>query len=167
MRTRSAPEDGGGVRWDVEAIRSRLISTRDLPTSARMLVLSPDAAALIAIRRTKPGHSPYYVLPGGGLEDEDHDPLSGALRELEEETGLRRHDIEMLSAQVIVEDDQWIHLARARHRLDLHLGGPESELDADAHGTYEPIWLEAADPETAGLFPLWLRDIPPRGSGRR
>lgn len=129
------------------------------PARARMLVLSPDDSAIAAILRTRPGREPYAVLPGGGLEPEDADPLSGALRELTEETGLTGDDVDLLTSSVVVEGEQWIFLARARRGPALRLGGPETARDTEVHGTYEPVWLRPRIAlETLGgrVHPDWI-----------
>ncbi|WP_227488345.1 NUDIX domain-containing protein [Brachybacterium subflavum] len=129
------------------------------PARARMLVLSPDDSAIAAILRTRPGREPCAVLPGGGLEPEDADPLSGALRELIEETGLTGDDVDLLTSSVVVEGEQWIFLARARRTPALHLGGPETARDTEVHGTYEPVWLRPRIAlETLGgrVHPDWI-----------
>lgn len=146
--------------WDLDvAIRRAAMSPEPAPARARMLVLSPDDSAIVAILRTRPGREPYAVLPGGGLESVDADPLAGALRELTEETGLQGEDLDLMTSSVIVEDEQWIFLARARRRLPLRLGWPETGRDAGTHGTYEPVWLrpgDALEQLRGGVHPDWI-----------
>jgi 8-oxo-dGTP pyrophosphatase MutT (NUDIX family) len=170
MDSATGPESGRAPQpliWDVDvALRRARTHGSDPaltppPERARMLVLAPDDSALLAILRTRPGRDPYAVLPGGGLEPEDLVPLAGALRELEEETGLLEHDIDLLTSSVFVEREQWIHLARARRRPALHLSGPETQR-SPARGTYEPIWLSAADAREnlpRSLHPAWLHEM--------
>ncbi|MCL2554297.1 MAG: NUDIX hydrolase [Actinomycetia bacterium] len=53
--------------------------------TARGIVLDGDH--LILIKRTKPGLAPYWVTPGGGVEEEDADVLTALHREIDEELG--------------------------------------------------------------------------------
>lgn len=53
--------------------------------TARAIVLDDDQ--LILIKRTKPGLAPYWLTPGGGIEDEDAGILAALHREIDEELG--------------------------------------------------------------------------------
>ncbi|UEJ81476.1 NUDIX domain-containing protein [Brachybacterium halotolerans subsp. kimchii] len=161
---REAGGDGrhgaGRLCWDVDvAIRRAAEPPALAPSRARMLVLSPDVSAIVMVLRTRPGRDPYGVLPGGGLEPDDADPLAGALRELTEETGLGGADVELVTSKVVVEGEQWIFLGRAHRRLPLRLGWPETDRDAEVHGTYEPVWLSprvALEQLRGGVHPRWI-----------
>jgi len=52
----------------------------------RAIILT-DSCKLLFIRREKPNKPPYWVAPGGGVEDKDADLLSCLHRELFEELG--------------------------------------------------------------------------------
>lgn len=84
---------------DAVATRSRTLAhlaahgdlalTRDIPEhlTASALVLDPSLTrALLCFHRK----GQFWVQPGGHLDPEDADPRAGALRELAEETGVRR-----------------------------------------------------------------------------
>jgi ADP-ribose pyrophosphatase YjhB (NUDIX family) len=49
----------------------------------RCLLITPDGD-LLTIQRIRPGQHPYWVLPGGGVEDGE-DPETALARELREE----------------------------------------------------------------------------------
>jgi len=78
----------------------------------RALLITPDGG-LMTIRRVRPGQDPYWVLPGGGVENGEG--LEAALeRELREEVAA---DAEIHSLIYILEhggDRQYFYLARAR-----------------------------------------------------
>src|SRR5215470_12643322 len=59
--------------------------------TARAILLDGDD--LVLIKRTKPGVDPYWVTPGGGVEETD-DTVVGALhREVDEELGAKVSDV--------------------------------------------------------------------------
>jgi ADP-ribose pyrophosphatase YjhB (NUDIX family) len=53
--------------------------------TARAIILDGDR--LVLIKRTKPGLAPYWVTPGGGVEEYDPDILGALRREIDEEIG--------------------------------------------------------------------------------
>lgn len=62
--------------------------------SARALVLTKEGKILL-IKRIKEGVDPYYVTPGGGIE-ENETSIDAVKRELKEETGSLVSDISFL-----------------------------------------------------------------------
>lgn len=59
--------------------------------SARALILTKENKILL-LKRSKKGLKPYYVTPGGGIE-ENESSLQALIRELKEETGSSVTDI--------------------------------------------------------------------------
>jgi ADP-ribose pyrophosphatase YjhB (NUDIX family) len=53
--------------------------------TARAIILDGDR--LVLIKRTKPGLAPYWITPGGGVEEDDPDILGALRREIDEEIG--------------------------------------------------------------------------------
>jgi 8-oxo-dGTP pyrophosphatase MutT (NUDIX family) len=53
--------------------------------TARAIIL--DGTRLVLIKRTKPGLAPYWLTPGGGVEDEDAGIIAALHREIDEELG--------------------------------------------------------------------------------
>jgi ADP-ribose pyrophosphatase YjhB (NUDIX family) len=49
--------------------------------------LIDDLGRLALVKRTKPGHEPYWTAPGGGVEDSDSSIKAALHRELREELG--------------------------------------------------------------------------------
>ena len=77
----------------------------------RALLITPDSD-LLTIRRVRPGQAPYWVLPGGGVEDGED--LEAALaRELREEIAATA-DIHGLLYILDHGARQYFYLARAR-----------------------------------------------------
>ena len=59
--------------------------------TARAILLDGDQ--LVLIKRTKPGLAPYWLTPGGGVEDDDPSVLAALHRELDEELGGKVTDV--------------------------------------------------------------------------
>ncbi|MFD7917914.1 NUDIX domain-containing protein [Streptomyces sp. NPDC059740] len=59
--------------------------------TARAVLL--DGEDLLLIKRTKPGHPPYWITPGGGVEPSDATVLDALHRELDEELGAEVTDV--------------------------------------------------------------------------
>ncbi|MDX6313757.1 MAG: hypothetical protein QOF44_3221, partial [Streptomyces sp.] len=53
--------------------------------TARAILLDGDS--LVLIKRTKPGLSPYWITPGGGVDPGDATIVDALHRELDEELG--------------------------------------------------------------------------------
>ena len=63
-------------------------------------ILLTGRGTILFIKRVKPGRAPYYVAPGGGMEDQDADLLATLHRELAEELGA---SIEALATAFVLE----------------------------------------------------------------
>jgi 8-oxo-dGTP pyrophosphatase MutT (NUDIX family) len=50
-------------------------------------LITRDFLSLLLIKRSRQGSDPYWVFPGGGIEETDPDPESALRRELVEELG--------------------------------------------------------------------------------
>ncbi|MEY9870798.1 8-oxo-dGTP pyrophosphatase MutT (NUDIX family) [Streptacidiphilus sp. MAP12-33] len=63
--------------------------------TARAILLDdgPDGPELVMIKRTKPGRTPYWITPGGGMEPSDATVVDALHRELSEELGGKATDI--------------------------------------------------------------------------
>jgi ADP-ribose pyrophosphatase YjhB (NUDIX family) len=59
--------------------------------TARAILLDGDS--LVLIKRTKPGLSPYWITPGGGVDPEDVTIVDALHRELDEELGAKATDV--------------------------------------------------------------------------
>ncbi|WP_030905329.1 NUDIX domain-containing protein [Streptomyces sp. NRRL F-5126] len=58
--------------------------------TARAILLDGDD--LVLIKRTRPGVAPYWVTPGGGVEDTDPTVIDALHREVDEELGAKITD---------------------------------------------------------------------------
>lgn len=120
---------------------------------AGVVLIEDDKVALI--ERYRDGRH-YYVFPGGGA-DEDETPEQAAIREMEEETGLR-----VIIKQKVVEVHfelslQHYFLAeRVSGVYGTGLGEEFTAADPDnpAEGIYVPIWMPVAElSERENVFP--------------
>ena len=59
---------------------------------AARAILIDDLGRLVLIKRTKPGQTPYWTAPGGGVEDIDASVEAALHRELAEELGAEATD---------------------------------------------------------------------------
>jgi 8-oxo-dGTP pyrophosphatase MutT (NUDIX family) len=64
---------------------------------AILLDIDPDdprrPASIVFIKRTKPGHPPYWITPGGGVEPDDPTVVHALHREIDEELGGKVADV--------------------------------------------------------------------------
>lgn len=97
----------------------------------RVAVVVERGGRLLLVRHEKPGREPYWVLPGGRLEPGERIPEC-AVRELEEETGLRGR----FSGVLYVGE----FLREGRHTVDVTV---RMAVDADAEAAL------GSDPEVA------------------
>ena len=88
-----------------EIFRRRIPRATDRPDFRQAAVLLPlyeneSGPHLVLTKRTEmvPTHKSQISFPGGGFEEADGDLLATALREAEEEIGLRPKDVEIVGA---------------------------------------------------------------------
>lgn len=120
-------------------------SSQPIRCSARALIV--DDGRLVLIKRSKPGHAPYWVTTGGGVEPEDSSVEAALHREVAEEIGGRVDDVR--PALVINDDCGAQHIFTARLVAmdpDTRTG---TEFTRPERGTYDvvrvPLTSEALD----------------------
>jgi 8-oxo-dGTP pyrophosphatase MutT (NUDIX family) len=90
----------------------------------RAVLITPDQH-LLTIRRTRPGQAPYWVLPGGGVEDSDADRESALQRELHEELAATADIHSLIHVIERPDERQYIYLARVHTWTFTDRTGPE------------------------------------------
>jgi ADP-ribose pyrophosphatase YjhB (NUDIX family) len=120
-----------------------------MTTRVRALLITQNGD-LLTIRRTRPGQEPYWVLPGGGVEDGEN--LENALaRELREELAATA-DIQGL---VYVLDHggyrQYFYLARAQSWSASAADRSGPEFTDPARGDYQPQPVPLTPEALAGI----------------
>jgi 8-oxo-dGTP pyrophosphatase MutT (NUDIX family) len=88
-------------------------------------VLITSDQHLLTIRRTRPGQPPYWVLPGGGVDDSDPDRESALQRELHEELAATADIQSLLHVVERPDERQYIYLARIHTWTFADRSGPE------------------------------------------
>jgi 8-oxo-dGTP pyrophosphatase MutT (NUDIX family) len=90
-----------------------------------------------------------WVFPGGAVHDDDADPPAAALRELEEEAGLRIEDVDAL-----VPFSRWITPVEVKIRFDtffyLAAAPRGAEPRVDGSECVDSRWIRPADALEAG-----------------
>jgi ADP-ribose pyrophosphatase YjhB (NUDIX family) len=119
----------------------------------RALLITSDGA-LLTIRRVRPGQDPYWVLPGGGVEDgEDLETALG--REVREELAATADIHSLVYVFDCGGDRQYFYLARARSWSASPADRSGPEFTDPARGEYhlQPIPLTAEAVENIELKP--------------
>jgi 8-oxo-dGTP pyrophosphatase MutT (NUDIX family) len=90
-----------------------------------------------------------WVFPGGAVHDDDGDPESAAVRELEEEAGVQIEDVGEL-----VPFSRWITPVEVKTRFDTYFYAVAAPPDAEAHvdgaECVDARWIRPADALEAG-----------------
>jgi ADP-ribose pyrophosphatase YjhB (NUDIX family) len=102
----------GCEQASLSATVTRKQSRSAMTDRVRGLLITPDGD-LLTIQRIRPGHDPYWVLPGGGVEDGEE--LETALaRELREEAAATAEIHSLLHVLDHGTERQYIYLTRAQ-----------------------------------------------------
>jgi 8-oxo-dGTP pyrophosphatase MutT (NUDIX family) len=131
--------------------------------TARAIVLDGDQ--LLLIKRTKPGMAPYWLTPGGGVEDDDPSVLAALHREIDEELGGKVVDTVPAFVDTVehIADDgshgvkvQYFFACRLESMDLARRHGPEVE---EPVGTYEVVRVPFTRVGIASvdIVPLTLR----------
>ncbi|HVB43263.1 MAG TPA: NUDIX domain-containing protein [Streptosporangiaceae bacterium] len=119
----------------------------------RALLITPDGD-LLTIRRVRPGQEPYWVLPGGGVEDGENQETALA-RELREEIAATADIHSLMYTLDHGSDRQYFYLARARSWSANAADRSGPEFNDPARGEYQlqPVPLTAVALERIDLKP--------------
>jgi len=96
----------------------------------------------------------YWTLPGGGIEFGEH-PEAAAVRELEEETGLRGRIIELLTVDSTARE--LYHSVRVVYRTEVEAGQLKHEADGSTDLAAWCTYRELADMPLVDMGKLGMR----------
>jgi ADP-ribose pyrophosphatase YjhB (NUDIX family) len=107
--------------------------------SARAIVIDYHARVVL-VRRTRPGHEPYWTAPGGGVEAGDPSVEAALVRELREELGAVVDAVQQVFLVSSPAGDgsvgvQHFFVCRLREMKLAQRSGPE--FDDPARGAYQ------------------------------
>ncbi|MEU9884332.1 NUDIX domain-containing protein [Sphaerisporangium sp. NPDC051011] len=124
----------------------------------RAILITPSGK-LLTIKRVRPGATPYWVLPGGGVEPTDVSLEAGLAREIREE--LDGEAVVRALVQVNEDGDQreYFYLARIAHWDPDRRTGPEFADPAQGEYIVEEIPLTAEGIGGIALKPTSIADL--------
>lgn len=112
----------------------------------RAVLITPDEQLLL-IRRTWPGATPYWVLPGGHVEADDPSLRAALIREVREEVGAEPQITGLLQVLAGEHRREYMYLARIHSWSEADRTGPE--FDDPDRGEYRleevPLTVSALD----------------------
>jgi 8-oxo-dGTP pyrophosphatase MutT (NUDIX family) len=125
-----------------------------MPKDRAVCVCFDDGRVLL-MRRVKNGRR-YTVLPGGGVE-EGETPAEAAVRELDEESGLKGTVVEHLAT--LQHDGRRAHYFRLTAAAGAPvLGGPEAASQRPDN-RYASLWVPVADLENEPIVPAEAKAV--------
>lgn len=117
--------------------------------------------ALLLVRHEKPGRDPYWVLPGGRLEQYETIPECAA-REIMEETGLTGRFTGVLYVSEFLREGRHTVDVTARFEVDREaeaILGSDPEVEEGSEPTLKELrWVKVEELGEIGLLPTWVRD---------
>jgi 8-oxo-dGTP pyrophosphatase MutT (NUDIX family) len=126
---------------------------------AGVVLIEDDKVSLI--ERFRSGNH-YYVFPGGGV-DEGETPQEAAVREMEEETGLRV-TVKQEVAEIHFDLSTQHYFLAQRVSGEYGTGTGEEFTDADPddpmEGIYIPIWMPVEElSEHESIYPVDIKEL--------
>jgi 8-oxo-dGTP diphosphatase len=126
---------------------------------AGVVLIEDDKVALIERYR---GGNHYYVFPGGGV-DEGETTEEAAIREMDEETGLRvTVKLELAVIHFGLSTQHYFLAERVSGEYGSGTGEEYTDADPDnpAEGIYIPVWMPLSElPEHENVYPAEILEL--------
>jgi ADP-ribose pyrophosphatase YjhB (NUDIX family) len=106
----------------------------------RAVLITPQNT-MLTIKRIRPGTPPYWVLPGGGVDDGDESLEAALHREIHEEIAGKPEIIRLLHTIETATDQQFFYLATISEWNFENRTGPEFNLEDRGEYLLEEIPL--------------------------
>jgi 8-oxo-dGTP pyrophosphatase MutT (NUDIX family) len=107
-------------------------------------IVTKDFSSILLIKRARPGVAPYWVFPGGGIEQYDANAEAALLRELAEEIGAEvevlklAFDFERQTASDTTTRESFYLCRLLNQNLNSRTG---PEFGDPSRGTYDLEWI--------------------------
>ncbi len=122
---------------------------------AGIILIEEDKLALIERHR---GGQHYFIFPGGGI-DEGESPQEAAVREAEEELGIKVEIKQKVAEVKFAQDTQHYFLTeRLSGEFGSGTGQEYGEYDP-VYGTYHPLWMPLSDILNRNVLPRELANL--------
>ncbi|GAA1019566.1 hypothetical protein Aple_087350 [Acrocarpospora pleiomorpha] len=121
--------------------------------SVRALLFDGDE--LVLFRRDKAGREPYWITPGGGIEETDASPETALRRELEEELGATAGPVVPVFSLVEPDYRSTVYVARL---VEMDLSRRDGDEFGDDSG-HEIQRIRPEDVGTVNFVPVELREF--------
>lgn len=120
----------------------------------RTIILDPETAKILLVQNKG---ADFWYAPGGAWEYESESIEQCAIRETEEETGIKIHPIRLLYAQEFRPENDDVHLEL--FWFGYPIGPTVIEGVKDHHGIVEEArWFSKEDLQVLKVFPVRLKD---------
>ncbi|MFC4012416.1 NUDIX domain-containing protein [Nonomuraea purpurea] len=129
-----------------------------MKTRVRGILVTPDNGVL-TIKRVRPATAPYWVLPGGGVENGDASLEAALLREVREELGGEAHIHSLIHVVDGAEERQLFFLATIESWDLAERTGPEFTDPSRGEYHVQEVPLTAAGIASIDLKPEQVAEL--------
>ncbi len=126
----------------------------------RIRALIIEEGKILLFRRIRPDRpAPYYVTPGGGMEEYDRSEHEAILRELKEELGVESGDVGRKVFELIDDKGRTHIIYECRIGKGQFEKRTGKEFEDPQKGTYEIMWIPQDQVAQLDIRPAKLKDF--------